>query len=550
MKKCLFLFALMLGCLAFVSCSDDDDDGASSSPVSQIVGSWVIDLEHTNNPYIDFGGGESSKMCSYIQFQKDGTTIRVLQPDFDDTVGDSEVNFGTYTTDMAPGYVLIISEEDFTRSFDFNIVGNRLYISCYDFNDVLREFIYKRTDDSAMDKYFTKKALEDYEVNLDKFKMSAKDLEPFKVDLSDRLVDIADKKVELTPVIPDVGCPDEKHPHVIDMGDAGEWACCNVGADNPVERGGYYAWGETEEKIDYSEDTYKYYIPTIGEFKYIGDDIAGTSYDVAHVKWGGKWVLPSKERIEALLNNCISSWKEYPVYEEDTNNCFLINGDIYRLDNIDQSLNFYYIIGGKVYFLGDIKENYRLIDGTLYKDIYGNDWFTYYTNECVCRFDKSKKDVLYDIGDRVYEIKDFDLCYTKGNDIYTVKTGIVRGIDKLKGTLISSHNDSEKLNINGRGLRLSDAKLSKTVSGVLFISRKTRNSIFFPAAGHSYYNYIHSHFPDLGWYLSSTPNLHPYNDDYMSNENIYILDIYSSYVARIYKFGQRYSGLSARPVVK
>ena len=28
-------------------------------------------------------------------------------------------------------------------------------------------------------------------------------------------------------------CPDTKHPHVIDMGDAGKWACCTVGANNP-----------------------------------------------------------------------------------------------------------------------------------------------------------------------------------------------------------------------------------------------------------------------------------------------------------------------------
>ena len=38
-----------------------------------------------------------------------------------------------------------------------------------------------------------------------------------------------------------------------------KWATCNVGATTPEGRGGYYAWGETEEKEDYSWNTYKYY---------------------------------------------------------------------------------------------------------------------------------------------------------------------------------------------------------------------------------------------------------------------------------------------------
>lgn len=36
------------------------------------------------------------------------------------------------------------------------------------------------------------------------------------------------------------------------------WAGWNVGASSPEESGGYYAWGETEEKNDYSWETYKY----------------------------------------------------------------------------------------------------------------------------------------------------------------------------------------------------------------------------------------------------------------------------------------------------
>ena len=34
-----------------------------------------------------------------------------------------------------------------------------------------------------------------------------------------------------------------------------KWAICNVGANSPEEYGNYYAWGETENKGDYTANT-------------------------------------------------------------------------------------------------------------------------------------------------------------------------------------------------------------------------------------------------------------------------------------------------------
>ena len=100
-------------------------------------------------------------------------------------------------------------------------------------------------------------------------------------------------------------CPDENHPHMIDLGlpSGTKWACCNIGASLPEEYGGYYSWGETEEKDYYNwEDyTYKSYY---GDCDYIGDDIANTQYDVAHVKWGGSWCMPSSNQFGEFLFNC------------------------------------------------------------------------------------------------------------------------------------------------------------------------------------------------------------------------------------------------------
>ena len=85
-----------------------------------------------------------------------------------------------------------------------------------------------------------------------------------------------------------------------------KWASCNVGATKPEEYGGYFAWGETEEKEVYNESTYKYY--QNGEWVNLGSDISGTEYDVAHVKWGGNWCMPTLDDINELINNCTSEW--------------------------------------------------------------------------------------------------------------------------------------------------------------------------------------------------------------------------------------------------
>lgn len=104
-------------------------------------------------------------------------------------------------------------------------------------------------------------------------------------------------------------CPDNHHPHLIDLGlpSGSKWACCNVGATTPEGYGGYYAWGETETKSTYSESTYKYYSSSSG-YQNLGSDIAATQYDVAHVKWGGSWQMPTYNQIKELKNNCTYTW--------------------------------------------------------------------------------------------------------------------------------------------------------------------------------------------------------------------------------------------------
>lgn len=105
-------------------------------------------------------------------------------------------------------------------------------------------------------------------------------------------------------------CPDEHHPHAIDLGlpSGTKWACCNIGATSPEGYGGYYAWGETSEKSYYDKAHYEYYTYQTSYID-IGSEIAGTSYDVAHVQWGGSWVMPSKDRqMELMEDYCTREW--------------------------------------------------------------------------------------------------------------------------------------------------------------------------------------------------------------------------------------------------
>ncbi len=104
----------------------------------------------------------------------------------------------------------------------------------------------------------------------------------------------------------------------VDLGLSVKWATCNVGAIKPEEYGGYYAWGETEEKDYYDWDTYKW---CNGSYETMTKYCTNSSYgtvdnkttlaledDVAHVKWGGSWRMPTKAEQDELRNNCTWSW--------------------------------------------------------------------------------------------------------------------------------------------------------------------------------------------------------------------------------------------------
>ncbi|MBQ8257591.1 MAG: hypothetical protein IJY98_06745 [Bacteroidaceae bacterium] len=139
-----------------------------------------------------------------------------------------------------------------------------------------------------------------------------------------------------TPAVPDTPTTDSR---AIDLGLSVKWASCNVGATAPEEYGGYYAWGETEEKSNYSWSTYKYCNGTYDSMtKYCTNSSYGTvdnkttlepEDDVATVKWGGNWRMPTEAELDELLNKCTWTWttlngvKGYRVTGPNGNSIFL-----------------------------------------------------------------------------------------------------------------------------------------------------------------------------------------------------------------------------------
>ena len=121
-------------------------------------------------------------------------------------------------------------------------------------------------------------------------------------------------------------CPDENHPHMIDLGlpSGTKWACCNVGASTPEEIGYITQWGATSEsRLEYSIDNYIYKnhdtrkltkYCTHSEYGHNGFTDGLTELlpedDAATFHWGDQWRTPSAEQIEELVNNCSYEWGE------------------------------------------------------------------------------------------------------------------------------------------------------------------------------------------------------------------------------------------------
>ena len=103
----------------------------------------------------------------------------------------------------------------------------------------------------------------------------------------------------------------------VDLGLSVKWAACNVGASSIDDYGNYYAWGEYVTKSAYTAASSTTYNVEGME------DISGSSrYDVARIKMGGTWRIPTYEEMRELVKYCEWTWTgDYKHYG------YLITGD-------------------------------------------------------------------------------------------------------------------------------------------------------------------------------------------------------------------------------
>ena len=131
----------------------------------------------------------------------------------------------------------------------------------------------------------------------------------------DKQITSADVDIASTSVL-NQRIPSSKY--AVDLGLSVKWAMMNVGAVNPEDYGGYYAWAETTEKSAYSWSNYKYSDTSGSQFsKYCLSSYYGTvdglsaveaMDDAARVNMGKYWRIPTKAEMDELYTRC--TWKK------------------------------------------------------------------------------------------------------------------------------------------------------------------------------------------------------------------------------------------------
>ena len=147
-------------------------------------------------------------------------------------------------------------------------------------------------------------------------------------------------------------------PTAVDLGLSVKWASFNVGASKPEENGCLYAWGETSTKSEYTVDNYKWW-----DYRYMGsntytrilkkykgendyseaDHTLEEEDDIATVKYGSGWFMPSCIQIQELIDNCewtytrVGNVNGYKVQSKKNSNYIFLPIGNYWSSSLDSS---------------------------------------------------------------------------------------------------------------------------------------------------------------------------------------------------------------------
>ena len=212
---------------------------------------------------------------------------------------DSQTFYGevkTFTTDVVPVESVSLDKTEYT----FNTIGNTLTLTA----TVLPA--------DATDKSVSWSSSSDAVATVDasgKVTAVSKGTATIKAEAKD-----GSGKYASCSVTVETPCPSG----AVDLGLSVYWGTTNIGASKPEDYGDYYAWGETEPKESYSWSTYKFGTSSSGPFfKYNTSDSYGTvdnktvlepEDDVASVKLGGEWRMPTDAEWTELRTKCTWTW--------------------------------------------------------------------------------------------------------------------------------------------------------------------------------------------------------------------------------------------------
>ena len=147
---------------------------------------------------------------------------------------------------------------------------------------------------------------------------------PANTELSGRTVHIIFKDSSGN-VLEDRAFAQGGRAHAVDMGVSVYWASNNIGADSPEGKGDFFAWGEVEPKEVYDLASYKWVYAQELELeegdiviqydldKYTANDhraVLDLDDDVAHLRLGDGWRMPTDEEWTELRENCSWTWTE------------------------------------------------------------------------------------------------------------------------------------------------------------------------------------------------------------------------------------------------
>ena len=149
--------------------------------------------------------------------------------------------------------------------------------------------------------------------------------------------DVVERVCPTNAVLKKSGMYDAFIPYYIDLGDAGKWAYCNLGAFLPEEVGCSFTWGATTGYRPASETTFegghsfvigndplyngtkytKYTTGTGGDGKTVLESVD----DAAQVNWGDSWRLPTGDNSSGDFHTLLAS--TYWLYVDDDKGCYV-----------------------------------------------------------------------------------------------------------------------------------------------------------------------------------------------------------------------------------